>query len=53
MPVRAAIFDAVLSLPRYYEIITYGRKLLLGDLSVFLGRGQLAQAYFVVVVESW
>lgn len=28
----------------YYEIVTYMRKLLLGGLTIFLGRGSLAQA---------
>ena len=33
---------------RYYEIVTYTRKLILGGLSIFIGRGSLAQVYFVV-----
>ena len=37
----------------YYEVITYSRKLLLGGMSVFLGRGTLGQAYFIVVIESF
>jgi hypothetical protein len=37
----------------YYEIVTYCRKLILGGLSIFIGRGSLAQVYFVVAVESF
>jgi hypothetical protein len=34
------------------EIITYTRKLALGGLSVFVGRGTMAQSYFVASVEA-
>lgn len=37
----------------YYEIVSYARKLILGGISIFMGRGSLAQVYFVVVLESW
>jgi hypothetical protein len=29
----------------YYEIVVYSRKLTLGGLSIFMGRGTMAQAY--------
>jgi hypothetical protein len=32
--------------------VIYSRKLLLGGLSVILGRGTMAQAYFVASVEA-
>jgi hypothetical protein len=34
------------------EQVTYTRKLVLGGLSVFMGRGTLAQSYFVAAVEG-
>jgi hypothetical protein len=37
----------------YYEIVTYSRKLLLGGVAVFVGRGTLAQIYFVITAESF
>ena len=37
----------------YYEIVSYARKLILGGISIFMGRGSLAQVYFVVAFESW
>ena len=36
----------------YYEIVTYARKLSLGGLSIVVGRGTMAQAYFVGVTEA-
>eukprot|EP01045_Picozoa_sp_COSAG04_P012707 COSAG04_NODE_866_length_9767_cov_2.846400_1_plen_2137_part_00 len=36
----------------YYEIVTYARKLLLGGISIAVGRGTMAQAYFVVFIEA-
>ena len=35
----------------FYEIVTYGRKLLLGGLAVVVGRGTMAQVFFVCTVE--
>jgi hypothetical protein len=37
----------------FYEIITYTRKLMLGGLALVVGRGTLAQVYFVCTVESF
>lgn len=37
----------------YHEIIIYGRKLLLGGISTVVGRGTLAQLYFVSVIEAF
>ena len=34
------------------EIVTYSRKLCLGGLAVFVGRGTMAQSYFVATVEA-
>lgn len=34
------------------EIVTYTRKLTVGGLSIFVGRGTLAQSYFVAAVEG-
>lgn len=34
------------------EIVTYSRKLVLGGLSIVVGRGTMAQAYFVGAVEA-
>lgn len=33
-------------------VVTYARKLCLGGLSIFVGRGTMAQAYFVAAVEA-
>eukprot|EP01045_Picozoa_sp_COSAG04_P027625 COSAG04_NODE_4082_length_2316_cov_41.215607_3_plen_383_part_01 len=37
----------------YHEIVTYSRKLLLGGISVVMGRGTMAQTYFVITVEAF
>eukprot|EP01043_Picozoa_sp_COSAG02_P108215 COSAG02_NODE_44236_length_368_cov_0.565056_1_plen_71_part_10 len=34
------------------EIVTYSRKLMLGGISVVMGRGTMAQTYFVATVEA-
>ena len=41
--------------PQYwwYEIVTYSRKLILGGVSVVMGRGTMAQTYFVSTVEAF
>ncbi len=36
----------------YYEIVTFTRKLVLGGLSIVVGRGSMAQAYFVASTEA-
>lgn len=36
----------------YYEIVTYARKLLVGGLAIAVGRGTMAQGYFVAVCEA-
>ena len=33
-------------------VVTYSRKLCLGGLSIVVGRGTMAQAYFVAAVEA-
>ena len=35
----------------YYEIVTYSKKLVLGGVSVMVGRGTMAQTYFVIAAE--
>eukprot|EP01045_Picozoa_sp_COSAG04_P003609 COSAG04_NODE_148_length_22826_cov_11.360026_4_plen_2104_part_00 len=37
----------------YHEIVTYSRKLLLGGISVVMGRGTMAQTYFVISTEAF
>eukprot|EP01045_Picozoa_sp_COSAG04_P010945 COSAG04_NODE_689_length_11142_cov_6.664041_4_plen_1132_part_00 len=37
----------------YHEIITYFRKLMLGGISVVMGRGTIAQTYFVISIEAF
>ena len=37
----------------YHEIVTYSRKLLLGGISVVMGRGTMAQTYFVISAEAF
>merc|ERR1712072_985811 len=37
----------------YHEIVTYSRKLLLGGISVVMGRGTMAQTYFVIAIEAF
>eukprot|EP01045_Picozoa_sp_COSAG04_P009418 COSAG04_NODE_543_length_12846_cov_7.281556_3_plen_1215_part_00 len=37
----------------YHEIVTYSRKLLLGGISVVMGRGSMAQTYFVISAEAF
>lgn len=37
----------------YHEIVTYGRKLTLGGISVVMGRGTMAQTYFVISTEAF
>eukprot|EP01043_Picozoa_sp_COSAG02_P010453 COSAG02_NODE_367_length_23739_cov_16.775127_11_plen_251_part_00 len=36
----------------FYEIVTYLRKLLLGGFTVLMGRGTMAQTYFVTSVQA-
>eukprot|EP01045_Picozoa_sp_COSAG04_P013252 COSAG04_NODE_930_length_9363_cov_28.745898_4_plen_1224_part_00 len=37
----------------YHEIVTYSRKLMLGGISVIMGRGTIAQTYFVITIEAF
>ena len=37
----------------YHEIVTYSRKLILGGISVVMGRGTMAQTYFVISAEAF
>merc|ERR1712096_461056 len=37
----------------YHEIVTYSRKLILGGISVVMGRGSMAQTYFVISAEAF
>eukprot|EP01045_Picozoa_sp_COSAG04_P002616 COSAG04_NODE_97_length_26459_cov_6.507246_4_plen_1426_part_00 len=37
----------------YHEIVTYFRKLMLGGISVVMGRGTIAQTYFVISIEAF
>merc|ERR1712096_9103 len=37
----------------FHEIVTYSRKLLLGGISVVMGRGTMAQTYFVISTEAF
>merc|ERR1712072_772263 len=37
----------------YHEIVTYSRKLLLSGISVVMGRGTMAQTYFVITIEAF
>eukprot|EP01045_Picozoa_sp_COSAG04_P013493 COSAG04_NODE_960_length_9157_cov_6.389269_6_plen_765_part_00 len=37
----------------YHEIVTYSRKLLLTGISVVMGRGTMAQTYFVISTEAF
>eukprot|EP01045_Picozoa_sp_COSAG04_P005276 COSAG04_NODE_242_length_19007_cov_3.089433_8_plen_1575_part_00 len=37
----------------YHEIVTYFRKLMLGGISVVMGRGSIAQTYFVITIEAF
>eukprot|EP01045_Picozoa_sp_COSAG04_P008546 COSAG04_NODE_476_length_13722_cov_16.614707_1_plen_903_part_10 len=37
----------------YHEIVTYFRKLMLGGISIVMGRGTMAQTYFVIAIEAF
>ena len=37
----------------FYEIVTYSKKLVLGGVSVMVGRGTMAQTYFVIAAEAF
>ena len=37
----------------FYEIVTYSKKLVLGGVAVMVGRGTLAQTYFVITAEAF
>jgi hypothetical protein len=37
----------------FYEIVTYSKKLVLGGVAVMVGRGTMAQTYFVIAAEAF